>query len=236
AEGDVIAGCSEAGERAAGVIVGVAVRRRARGLEHLRVVGGPARRRRAVGAGAAVARAPVRVARAPARHDGAAAGHDAEVGGARGVHVARARHGVAVAAAARGRRREAHRHVEPVDEADIVEVLAAGARRGEGDLGERDRRRRAAAVAGDVARAAVGGGAGEAAGGGVDGAAGARPERAGPCPRRRRGEVVRARRREVEAGARQRRRAGAVEHAHPHRILAAVGEAERRRAIRAKSC
>lgn len=38
---------------------------------------------------------------------------------------------MAVAAAARGRRREAHRHVEPVDEADIVEVLAAGARRGE---------------------------------------------------------------------------------------------------------
>lgn len=68
AEGDVVCGGAGAGEGGAGVVVGVAVGHRARGLEHLRVVGGPARRRRAVVAAAAVARAAVGVARAPARH------------------------------------------------------------------------------------------------------------------------------------------------------------------------
>nr|ACN36187.1 unknown [Zea mays] len=232
AEGDVIAGRSGAGEGAGGVVVGVAVGRRACALEHLRVVGRAAHRRRAVLPGAAVARAAVGDARALARYD-AAAGRcdDAEVPGAHGVYVARASRGAAVAAAARGR--HAHRHVEAVDEADVVEVRPAAARRGERDLDERDRRRRPAALARDVARAAVGRGAGEAPGGGVGHAARARPQRAGPCPRRRRVHAGRGGRRQVEARPRERRRAGAVERAHPHRVLAGVGEDERRRSIHA---
>lgn len=233
AEGDAIAGRSGAGEGAGGVVVGVAVGRRACALEHLRVVGRSARLRRAVLAGAAVARAAVGAARALARHDAAAAGRgdDAEVRGAHRVHVARARRGTTVATAARGR--HAHRHVEAVDEANIVEVLPAAPRRCERDLDERDRRRRPAALAGDVARAAVGRGAGEAPGGGVGHAARARPQRAGPCPRRRRVHAGRGGRRQVEARPRERRRAGAVERAHPHRVLASVGEPERRRSVHA---
>ena len=109
AECDGVVGAAAAGECGGGVVEGVAVGARARGLEHLRVGRRPARRRGREGAAAAVLGPRERVARAPAR--GATAGpelrgaHRVQV---RGAPSRRARRGPAGAGAAGG----LHQHGE----------------------------------------------------------------------------------------------------------------------------
>jgi hypothetical protein len=222
AEGDGVIGVV-AGEGGGGVVVGVAVGLGAGGLEELRVLGRVAGVRVAVGAVAAVLGGPERLARAAA---GAAAAC-AELVGAAVVEVDEA---AGVGAARRGGLDE-HGQVVAVDEADVVEVLPAGAV--ERELGERGGRRRPGAAALDPAGAAVARGAGTPAAG-VEAAAGARPEAARPPLRR----VQRARlpRRELEPRGLQRRRAGAREDPRPHRVRAPVGEGEGDAAHRRRCC
>lgn len=174
AKGDHII-CPFACKRTRRIIVCVAIRFRTRRLEHLRVLGRPARRRRRERAAAAVLRPPERVAGAPARltfpHPQLRRAPPVQVGHAAGG-------GTLAGAAAGGR--HCHREVVTVHEADVVEVPAvAGA---DGELGEGGRRGGACAVALELAGAAVTGGA-RAFAGGVEVAGCPAPEAAGPAGR-----------------------------------------------------
>jgi len=234
AEDDVVAagGRGSAGEGGRGVIVRVAVGGRARGLEEAGVGRGRARRRRPVRAAAAVLSRRERLARAPARHRRrprapAAPRGDAQLRGARRVQVGGAPRGPAAAPVGGCHpRRDEHRHVESVHEADVVEVVPAGAAAGEREFRQGCWRRGAAAGALDGTRAAVGGGAREGARGGVGGAERARPDAA--RPRRGHGDRGRLPRGQREARGRRWWRAGVGEDARPHRVAAAVGDGESR--------
>ncbi|BAT09156.1 Os09g0536350, partial [Oryza sativa Japonica Group] len=220
---EVTGGAGGAGECGRGVVVGVAVGARARVLEELRVRRRPARRRRAERAVAAVLRRAERLARAPAGDAGAVGAGDLQVGGARPVQVDEAPRRAARRAAALGNHH--HRQVGAVHEADVVEVVPAGAV--EGELRQRRGRRRAAAAALHGARPAVARGAREPAGPARVGAA-ERPPPDAARPRRRRvhGERLPRRQREPRRG--QRRRPGARQEPRPHRVRARVCQRERR--------
>lgn len=149
-------------ERAGGVVVRVAVRPRARALEHRRVVDGPrsalALVRRAVRAAAAVLVRVESRARARARHRRAGRvahgqvrrAHLVQVGHAAG-RLAVVRAAVAGREAAGGRR--AHRQIVPVHQRHVVEVQPARAR--ERRLEQRHGRHAAGAVALDLVACAV---------------------------------------------------------------------------------
>ena len=100
----------------------------------------------------------------------------AQLSRARDVEVDETACGAAVSAAPATRHHE-HGKVVAVDEADVVEVEAAGTI--EGEFGKGSRRDGASARALNLARAAVAGEAGELTSGGIDGA-----ECSGPDPTR----------------------------------------------------
>ena len=145
-EGDGVVGAG-AGEGRRGVVVGVAVRPRARPLEHLRVHRRVTRVRIAVVAAAAVLRRAERLARAPASL--AMAG--LQLGGAPLVEV----HDAPGRRAPRRRRLHHHGQVVPVHLAHVVVVLPAAAAAAQRELHQRRRRRRPRAAALHLAGAAV---------------------------------------------------------------------------------
>lgn len=144
-------------ERAGGVVVRVAVRLRARLLEHGRIVDGPRGalalvRRAELAAAAVLVRVEVR-ARAHARHRRARAVAHRQLLRAYLVQVGHAAGRLAVVRAAVAGREpagghHAHRQVVPVHQRHVVEVQAAGAR--ERRLGQRHGRHAAGAVALDL--------------------------------------------------------------------------------------
>lgn len=160
-------------EGASGIIVGVAIGFGAYGLEHLRVHGRLARGRVTKRTVAAILRFPERAARALAR---VAALHP-QLRRAPLVEILAAASGGAGARAASGHHH--HGQIVAVDEADVVVVHGAVAKR---ELGERGRRRGSGTVAVDLAGAAVGGGA-RSFSRTVELATGSAPESTGPTGR-----------------------------------------------------
>lgn len=216
----MVAGARGAGEGAALVVVGVAVRLRALVLEELGVLARRALVRRPVRPAAAQVVPVERQAPALAPHHRAAGALHRQLCGARRVDVGRARHRRAPG----GRRRHLHGHVEPVHVADVVEVRVVGAAAAERELGQRRRRAVAPAVALDAARAAVAGLAREAARG-VRGAEPPGPDVARPVVR---DPVVRGGRArlQLEPGGRERLHGRRRQHAGVEHFMAIVGEHE----------
>lgn len=120
AEGDGIIGVT-AGESTGGIVVSVAIRRRASGLENLRVLVGRARLRGAMVTRAAVLRSPEGGAGAFASNHPPVAAPDTEHRRAAAPEIGNAPGRPAVPGAAR--RGDAQGNIVTVDEAHVVEVL-----------------------------------------------------------------------------------------------------------------
>ena len=217
AEDDAVASAGRAGEGAGPVVVGVAVGLRALVLEELRVPARPAPVRGPVIPAAAVLVGAERQARAPAPHRAAIGRPHRQLRRARRVDVGAARHRRAAAG-----RRDLEGHVEAVDVADVVEVVAA--RAAERELGQRARRLVAGAAALEPPRAVTGRARQAAAAAG--GAAVARPDAAGPGARDAAVLGLGAGLK-LEAGGREGRPAGVRLHAGVDRLVAFVSEHER---------
>ncbi|BAS83126.1 Os03g0233251, partial [Oryza sativa Japonica Group] len=233
AEGDDVLRAGAARERAGGVVVRVAVRRRARRLEQPRVPRRPAAVRPAVRPRAAVLRRPERLARAPARHRRrrrrpgllvVLLPRHLQLRGAQRVHVADAPGVPARRAVHPGaRRRHADADVVPVHQAHVVEVLPVGAAQRE--LGEGDRRRAAEGAAHGAAAVPRDAGEGRGAGGCT---VRARPQAAGPTSRGRERDVGAGR--QLEPAAPDGHRGVAGQGGRPDGVGAVVAQREDRRA------
>lgn len=149
-------------ERAGLIIIRVAVRLRARALEHLRVLRRLACGRCAVRALAAVLLVAERLARALARHALPAGTRHAQLRRARPVQIRHTLHLRAVGAGAALRHHQ-HRQVVAVDEAEVVKVLPGVAV--ESELSQRGGGRGAASSTFQLPGAAIACYAGEFAGG-----------------------------------------------------------------------
>ncbi|BAT15413.1 Os11g0706700, partial [Oryza sativa Japonica Group] len=214
AEGDEVA-LGVTTVEAGGVVVGVAVRTRADGLEKVGEDGGAARRRRGVVPRAAVAVAAHGPAGAPAtRHPPFPVPHLQRRRAAH-VHVRPARRRPAPHASPH--RRHRHRRVEPVHQAHVVEVHRRR-RRPQRHLhhrrGSRPRRAVAPQHAAAVARRAA------AAPAGVEAAAPPRPH--APRPPRRHLQRRLLAGAQVEAARLRRRVPRGAQQPRPHRLAAVV--------------
>jgi len=138
-----------AGGKAGGIVVSVAVRRRASGLENLRILVRRTRLRAPVVARATVLRTLEGIARAPAGNGSPVAARDAECSRAAFQQIGAAPSRPAVPSAAR--RADAQSDVVAVHEAHVVEILAVVAT--DCELGQSGGRLPASAIALQAARA-----------------------------------------------------------------------------------
>lgn len=177
AEGDEVVWSAEAGKRTVLIIVSVTVSQRALLLEECGIGRGRTRLRCVVGVPTAVLILVERKAGALTPDNGAIGVFQLKLSQAVDVYVDRAWRFLAIAGSTL--RDHRHRQVEPIDVADVVEVLSAIL--GDGDLDESRWWGPASAVALDLAGATVSGDAGELAGVGWAPASGPEPA----APRRR---------------------------------------------------
>lgn len=206
--------CTRTSKRTRSVVVGVTIRSRASRLEHCRVHGRPARRRRAICAAATVLGAVECLTRALTRISlprsellralpvqiGNAPGRSTQTRPARPFHD--------------------HRNIVPIHKTDVVKILPSSATT-ERELGESDGRRCASAVALELAGATV---SRDTGAGSVEVTTGSCPEAAGPASgsKERAGSI----RGELKSGSVEASTAGISEDSGPDGVVTSVDECE----------